>query len=72
MQNNMCNRCGHLLHQENIIINNNNNDQLVNQLIIAIDNLSHTADRYAKAKTNFRLLNNQLRKRIRLDGRNLN
>ena len=62
----LCNRCGHLLHQENIIINDNHDDQLVNQLMLAVDNLSHTADRYSEAKNKFRLLNNQRKRRIRL------
>jgi hypothetical protein len=70
MQNNMCNRCGHLLHPENIYRVDLDDDQLVNQLMLAVDNLSDSADRYAEAKKKFRLLNNQLRKRIRLDGRN--
>ena len=67
MEGNLCNRCGHLIQQENIIINDNHDDQLVNQLMLAVDNLSHTADRYSEAKKKFRLLNNQLKRRIRLD-----
>ena len=66
MEVNLCNRCGHLIQQENIIINDNHDDQLVNQLMLAVDNLSHTAYRYSEAKKKFRLLNNQLKRRIRL------